>query len=156
MEQNLVDDMSQDSTNNLCDEERGNRNVHGRFVDPDGTDNMETIIIPFNRLEVNIIHSRHGHGEGKSVLNGLFLGLDIEILEPNPIDREKDLFSVMEQNIHFALLVVIIVIILENPIRAHLGFMVYHRTTHEPITHRQLIVRIDMDHHTVVWKVRNG
>lgn len=119
MEQHLVDDMTQDGAHNLCDEECGNGNVHRRLIDPDRTDNMETIIVPFDGLEINVIRSRHGHGEGELVMDGFFLGLDVEILEPDPIHRKEDLFGVVEQNIDFAPLVVVILGVLKNLVRAH-------------------------------------
>lgn len=124
--------MTQNGAYNLCDEKCGDGNVHRWLIDPYGTDNMETIVIPFNGLEINVIHSRHGHGEGEVVPDGLFLGLDVEILEPNPIDRKKYLFGMMKQNIHSAPLLVRM-IILENLVHARLGFVKDNWAPHEPI-----------------------
>lgn len=155
VEQDLIDHVTQNGAHYLCNEKCGNGNVHRWFINPDGTDNMKTIIVPFDGLEINVIHSRHGHGEGKSVLNTLFLGLDVEILESNPVNRKKNLFGVMKKNIHFAPLLVRM-IILKNLVCACLGFVKDHGTPHKPITYRDLVLRIDMDHNTVVWEVRNG
>ena len=135
MEQDLINDMPQNGAHNLCDEECGDGDVHRRLIDPHRTHNMETIVIPFNGLEVNVIGPRHRHGERELVLDFFFLGLDVEILEPDPVYRKEDFFRVMKQNIHFASFIVRIIVILRNPVGAHLGFVVDDRAPHEPVAH---------------------
>ena len=85
--------------------------------------------------------------------SSFFLGLDIEILEPDPINRKKGLFCMMKKDIH--LVFIIILAILGNPVGSCLGLVKYNRSSGKPVFHGKLIVWVNMDYNPIVGKIRN-
>jgi hypothetical protein len=109
---------------------------------------MKTIIQMRNGLQVNIIHLDKGHVKLKHTGCCLLLGLDVEILEPNPIYREKNLFGMMEKYIHP--MSFIFFFLFGNPIGSRLGLVKNNGSSCESVLHGQLIIWVDMDNDPIV------
>lgn len=148
MEKDLIDHVSEDATNNLCNDECRNRNVDGWFIDPCRLDNMVAIIMVDGRLQVNVIHSHKVHGKFIIRFHKFLLGLDVEILETDAIHREEHFFRLVERNMNqLSFLVLMMLLYLECP---RLGLVEYNRSLHKSILHRKLIVGIDVNDNPIV------
>ena len=101
-------------------------------------------------LEVNVVDTDKGHGKFIIRLDKFLLCLDVEILEPNTIYREEDLFRLVEGDMNQMALLVLMIRHLEC---ARLGLVEDNRTLHETILHRELIVWVNMDDNPVVWQI---
>lgn len=150
MKEHLVDHVSKDAANDLCDDECRNRNIDRRFIDTCRLDNMETIIMSRCGLEVNVVDPNKSHGKLIIRLDKFLLCLDVEILEPDSIYREKHLLRLVEGDMNQMALLVLMFLDLEC---SRLGLVEYNWSFHKSILHRKLIVGIDVNDNPIIRQI---
>lgn len=155
MKEDFINDMTQDGRNDLGDDERGNGYIHRRLIDTDRPHHMETIIIRL--LQVNVVLPRERHGKFQMCWCILLFCLDFKILKSNSIDRKKNLLRLVKIDIHPVFIIIIIIIFkfVRDPVCPDFGFREDDRAFGETIFQRQLVFRINMDHHSIVGELRN-